>query len=78
MDVPSPLNHFCFALSKNTWENLLERLQANNVNIEDGPASRWGAHGTRTLIYFRDPEKNLIEARYYVSSKSTEKCLLES
>ena len=61
------LNHFCIALSKEAWENLLERLQANNVDIEEGPVPRWGAHGTGTSIYFRDPEQNLIEARYYES-----------
>ena len=59
------LNHFCIAMSKRTWEDLLERLQANSVDIDEGPVSRWGAHGTGTSIYFRDPEGNLIEARYY-------------
>jgi catechol 2,3-dioxygenase-like lactoylglutathione lyase family enzyme len=59
------LNHFCIAVSKEMWEDLLERLQANNVDIEEGPVPRWGAHGTGTSIYFRDPEGNLIEARYY-------------
>lgn len=59
------LNHFCIALSKNIWENLLERLKANNVDIEEGPVPRWGAHGNGTSIYFQDPEGNLIEARYY-------------
>ena len=72
------LNHFCIALSKETWQNLLQRLQAKNVAIEEGPASRWGAHGTGTSIYFRDPEDNLIEARYYESHESSEKCLLGS
>ena len=72
------LNHFCIALNKGTWENLLERLQANNVNIEEGPVPRWGAHGAGTSIYFRDPEGNLIEARYYESHNSSEKCLLGS
>ena len=72
------LNHFCFALSHKTWENLLERLQANNVDIEEGPVLRWGAHGTGTSIYFRDPEGNLIEARYYEDHNSSEKCLLGS
>ena len=67
------LNHFCFALSKGMWENLLERLEANNVDIEEGPVPRWGAHGTGTSIYFRDPEGNLIEARYYEGRNSTEK-----
>ncbi|MBW2251028.1 MAG: VOC family protein [Deltaproteobacteria bacterium] len=72
------LNHFCFALSKSAWENLLERLQANDVDLEEGPVPRWGAHGTGTSIYFRDPEGNLIEARYYESQNSSEKCLLGS
>ena len=59
------LNHFCFALNKEIWLSLSERLEANNVDIEEGPVPRWGAHGTGTSIYFRDPEGNLIEARYY-------------
>ena len=72
------LNHFCIALSKGTWEKLLERLQVNNVTIKEGPVPRWGAHGTGTSIYFRDPEGNLIEARYYEGHDSSEKCLLGS
>jgi len=60
------LNHFCLSLSKKTWEDLLERLNVNNVDIEEGPVPRWGARGTGTSIYFRDPEGNLIEARYYL------------
>jgi catechol 2,3-dioxygenase-like lactoylglutathione lyase family enzyme len=61
------LNHFCFALGEEAWQDLLQRLEANNVKIEEGPVSRWGAHGSGTSIYFRDPENNLIEARYYNS-----------
>jgi catechol-2,3-dioxygenase len=72
------LNHLCLSLSKRTWEDLLERLHANNVNIEEGPVPRWGAHGTGTSIYFRDPEGNLIEARYYEDHDSSDRCLLES
>ena len=72
------LNHFCIALKKGEWENLLGRLEANNVDIEEGPVSRWGAHGTGTSIYFRDPEGNLVEARYYEDHNGSEKCLLGS
>ncbi len=72
------MNHFCFALSKGMWETLLERLEANNIAVEEGPVPRWGAHGAGTSIYIRDPEKNLIEARYYEGHNSTEKCLLGS
>jgi catechol 2,3-dioxygenase-like lactoylglutathione lyase family enzyme len=59
------LNHFCVALSKSAWEELLTRLREYKVEIVEGPVPRWGAHGTGTSIYFRDPEANLIEARYY-------------
>ncbi|ABA57086.1 Glyoxalase/bleomycin resistance protein/dioxygenase [Nitrosococcus oceani ATCC 19707] len=72
------LNHFCIALSKGTWQELLERLKANNINIQEGPVPRWGAHGTGTSIYFQDPEGNLIEARYYEDKNNVEKCLLGS
>jgi extradiol dioxygenase family protein len=72
------LNHFCIALTKETWEELLERLKAHVVPIEIGPVPRWGAHGTGTSVYFRDPEGNLIETRYYEGHNSSEKCLLGS
>jgi catechol 2,3-dioxygenase-like lactoylglutathione lyase family enzyme len=72
------LNHFCISLVKETWEDLFARLKANNVSIEEGPVPRWGAHGTGTSIYFRDPEGNRIEARYYDGNNSSEKCLLGS
>ena len=72
------LNHFCVALSKRAWQDLAERLHANEVPIEVGPVPRWGAHGTGTSIYFRDPESNLIEARYYEGANDSEECLLDS
>ena len=59
------LNHFCLTVTKDDWQRLLQRLKANSVPIEAGPDVRWGARGNGTSIYFRDPEKNLIEARYY-------------
>jgi extradiol dioxygenase family protein len=72
------LNHFCISLSKEAWDSLSNRLKDNNIDIEEGPVPRWGAHGTGISIYFRDPEGNLIEARYYERHSSSEKCLLGS
>ncbi len=72
------LNHFCIAVSKEAWQNLTERLKAHNATIEDGPVPRWGAHGPGTSIYFRDPQNNLIEARYYENQSDSKKCLLGS
>jgi catechol 2,3-dioxygenase-like lactoylglutathione lyase family enzyme len=72
------LNHFCLALDQKAWTDLRKRLADGAVAIEEGPVPRWGAHGTGTSIYFRDPDGNLIEARYYEASKDAQKCLLES
>jgi catechol 2,3-dioxygenase-like lactoylglutathione lyase family enzyme len=72
------LNHFCIALSKSAWQGLVDRLEANAIPIEEGPVPRWGAHGTGTSVYFRDPEGNLIEARYYEGERNSESCLLGS
>lgn len=72
------LNHFCMAFDRESWDSLLERLKENGTAIEDGPAPRWGARGTGTSVYFRDPEGNLIEARYYEGDGDTGRCLLGS
>lgn len=72
------LNHLCISLGKEAWDELLARLEANHVDIEEGPVQRWGAHGAGTSVYFRDPEGTLVEARYYEAHNSPEKCLLDS
>jgi catechol 2,3-dioxygenase-like lactoylglutathione lyase family enzyme len=72
------LNHFCLSTDKDSWEKLLVRLRESGVQIDDGPVKRWGAHGTGVSIYFRDPEENVIEARYYEDSEVDTPCLLNS
>ena len=72
------LNHFCISLGREAWEDLFNRIRDNNIDIVEGPVPRWGAHGTGTSIYFRDPEGTLIEARYYEGHNKSEKCLLGS
>lgn len=58
------LSHFCVTLTKGDWDNLRQRVAAQQLAIE-GPVPRWGARGNATSIYFHDPEGNEIEARYY-------------
>lgn len=72
------LNHFCLATDKDSCEKLQERLKQNGVEIDDGPAKRWGAHGSGLSIYFRDPEENIIEVRYYDDVELDNPCLLDS
>jgi catechol 2,3-dioxygenase-like lactoylglutathione lyase family enzyme len=72
------LNHFCLALDRPVWDGLSHRLEEGGIAIETGPVKRWGAHGTGISIYFRDPENNLIEARYYRGEEDCDQCLLGS
>ncbi len=72
------LNHFCLSGNKEDVTRLIGRLDHLGVIIEQGPVERWGAHGTGVSIYFRDPEMNLIEVRYYEYRADTEACLLET
>jgi catechol 2,3-dioxygenase-like lactoylglutathione lyase family enzyme len=71
------LNHFCIALTEEAWQELLERLATHGVPIEEGPVQRWGAHGTGTSVYFRDPEGNLIEAKHYGTESHSDRSPLE-
>lgn len=78
-DVCRPnLNHFCFSTDKRSWQDLHDRLIRNGVQIDDGPAKRWGARGSGVSIYFRDPEDNVIEVRYYDEVEVDKPCLLNS
>jgi catechol 2,3-dioxygenase-like lactoylglutathione lyase family enzyme len=72
------LNHFCVAFNKEAWDALRDRLENHGVAIDEGPVPRWGAHGTGTSVYFRDPENNRIEARYYEDSDTSRPCMLGS
>jgi len=72
------LNHFCLVSERECWERLCERLNSSGVAIDDGPVKRWGAHGTGISIYFRDPEENVIEARYYETAELDRPCMLGS
>lgn len=59
------LNHFCLTLTEPEWRELLARLKRNEVPIERYSDDNWGARGIGISVYFRDPDGNEIEARYY-------------
>ena len=70
------LNHLCLAYDKGDWDDLRLRLEGHHIDIEEGPVKRWGAHGTGISIYFRDPDRNLVEVRHYRNENHTNPCLL--
>jgi catechol 2,3-dioxygenase-like lactoylglutathione lyase family enzyme len=56
------LNHLCLVLSRADWE---EAVGHPEIEITGGPAELFGARGTGTSIYTRDPDGNTVELRHY-------------
>ncbi|MBS2963644.1 VOC family protein [Actinocrinis puniceicyclus] len=61
-----PVNHVCIAMSKQEYEELSARLEAHGVDTSSRRVVTYGARGNAPhAFYFRDPDDNVIEARYY-------------
>jgi catechol 2,3-dioxygenase-like lactoylglutathione lyase family enzyme len=52
-------------VASTTLEAVMDQLASHDVPVEFGPATRMGALGRMTSIYFRDPDRNLIEVATY-------------
>jgi catechol 2,3-dioxygenase-like lactoylglutathione lyase family enzyme len=50
----------CF-LTDSSVAEVVEHLEANSVEIIEGPVRRTGATGPIMSVYFRDPDGNLLE-----------------
>jgi catechol 2,3-dioxygenase-like lactoylglutathione lyase family enzyme len=50
----------CF-LTNSSEAEVVEHLEANSVEIIEGPVRRTGATGPIMSVYFRDPDGNLLE-----------------
>ncbi len=55
---------FCL-IAEGEIKNVISHLKACNIEIEDGPVTRTGAQGAITSVYFRDPDRNLVEVSTY-------------
>jgi len=62
---PPNLAHFCMVIDDADLTEICSQLSQASVPIEEGPAIRSGARGDALSIYFRDPDRNLIEVRTY-------------
>lgn len=59
--VPTPGSlDLCF-LADVPLSEVIARLQAHGVTIEEGPIERTGARFTIRSVYVRDPDGNLVE-----------------
>lgn len=60
------VNHVCLAMSEADFTALRARLAANDVAISTVMEQSFGAQGLAPqAFYFRDPDGNVVEARYY-------------
>lgn len=48
-------------------EDAVRHLERHGLSVEKGPMQRFGARGTGTSIYFRDPDGSLMEFISYAS-----------
>jgi catechol 2,3-dioxygenase-like lactoylglutathione lyase family enzyme len=61
-----PVNHVCLAMSVEEFEALRARLEAHDVALSPMMEQSFGARGLAPrAFYFRDPDGNVLEARYY-------------
>lgn len=47
--------------------SVIAHLNSLEVEVEEGPVQRTGAQGPIMSVYFRDPDKNLIEVSNYIT-----------
>jgi catechol 2,3-dioxygenase-like lactoylglutathione lyase family enzyme len=60
-----PVNHVCLAMSREDYHRLAARLDERGI-AKKVMARNFGARGVAPeSFYFRDPDGNVLEARYY-------------
>ena len=61
-NVPN-MDHFCLGIDATDVAAVQRYLEGQGVEIAGGPAQVYGARGTGTSLYVRDPERNVIELK---------------
>jgi len=60
------VNHVCLAMPRSDFEALRRRLADHGVKESSMMEQSFGAQGLAPrAFYFRDPDGNVLEARYY-------------
>jgi catechol 2,3-dioxygenase-like lactoylglutathione lyase family enzyme len=59
--APTPGSAVLCFLTNSSVAEVVEHLEANSVEIIEGPVRRTGATGPIMSVYFRDPDGNLLE-----------------
>jgi len=56
------VDHFCLVVDPLDWQEVID---SGRLTVLEGPVPRFGARGSATSIYVRDPDGNTVELRYY-------------
>ncbi|WP_027943299.1 VOC family protein [Amycolatopsis taiwanensis] len=62
---PTPGSADLCLITTDPLDQVIEELAAHGVPVEEGPVQRTGATGPILSVYFRDPDRNLIEVSSY-------------
>ncbi|MEV4480021.1 VOC family protein [Micromonospora coxensis] len=58
----SNVDHFCLVVAPLDWA---EVIASGVFDVVEGPVGRFGARGSATSVYVRDPDGNVVELRWY-------------
>ncbi len=58
-------DHFCMVIEPQDMEDLKSQCLSLGIEVQQGPGTRWGAHGNGTSLYIYDPDDNVVELRHY-------------
>lgn len=58
-------DHICLVVEETDFDAL---KASGRFEVVDGPDRRFGARGDGVSLYIRDPDRNLVELRYYDGS----------
>ncbi|WBB66534.1 VOC family protein [Micromonospora sp. WMMD812] len=58
----SNVDHFCLVVAPLDWAAVVD---SGRFTVLEGPVGRFGARGSATSIYVRDPDGNSVELRWY-------------
>jgi catechol 2,3-dioxygenase-like lactoylglutathione lyase family enzyme len=58
----SNVDHICLTVQPLDWNDV---IRSRAFDVLEGPVSRFGARGTATSVYVRDPDGNTVELRWY-------------
>jgi catechol 2,3-dioxygenase-like lactoylglutathione lyase family enzyme len=58
----SNVDHICLVVEPLDWQEVID---SGEFTVLEGPVPRWGARGSATSVYVRDPDGNTVELRWY-------------